>query len=161
MSGAQARAAEQERARQAKRKADLKVVEGKGMPRGLRFSPRVQLLGFVGLLGAVLFGVVMFHVVLVQGQYELERMDARADAEQAQYQKMRLQVAELESPSRITEVAEDRLGLVPAEKVTPVTPAAGDLPRTQSGSPSTTSGPTSEDPGAWTSVKPHLSSTSQ
>lgn len=114
---------------------------------------------FVGISMA-LFAVVAFHVVLSQGQFSLERLQAKADDQQAQYERLRLQVAQLESPDRITSEAQDRLGMVPADNVTPVTPGPSDISKGPAASaptvPATASGPGHQD---WTSLKPYLNST--
>lgn len=71
---------------------------------------------------ASLFGLVASHVLLTQGQFRLDRLRARASSEQARYQRLRLQVAELESPSRIVATAQERLGMVPPPSVTYLSP---------------------------------------
>lgn len=62
---------------------------------------------------AALFGLVAFHVLLTQGQFRLQRLEARTADEQAAYDRLRLQVAQLESPARIVAAAQERLGMVP------------------------------------------------
>ena len=91
---------------------------------------RARLLGVLFLLGvgAALFGLVASHVALTQGQFELDRLEARAAEEQARYERLRLQVAELESPARVVAAAQERLGMVPPPGVTylsPVGPTSG------------------------------------
>jgi cell division protein FtsL len=116
------------------------------------------------MVGVVLFGVVAFHVLLSQGQFQLERLQAKADTQQTQYEKLRLQVAQLESPERITNEAQNRLGMVPADKVTPVTPSAADMAKgtdNNAVSAGPAAPPTTDDPGDWAKVKPHLSSPAQ
>src|SRR4051794_15045481 len=59
-------------------------------------------LGAIGVLGAtllfgLLFGLVIFHTVLVQNQQHLDKLQARIRDAQAQYQAQRLEVAELGS----------------------------------------------------------------
>ena len=71
---------------------------------------------------AGLFALVASHVVLTQGQFRLDRLRSRATAEEARYQRLRLQVAELESPSRIVATAQERLGMVPPPSVTYLSP---------------------------------------
>ena len=67
-----------------------------------------------GLLAtAGLFLVVCLHVLLTQGQADLDSLRARAEAESARNRRLRVQVAELESPSRIVSAARERLGMVP------------------------------------------------
>ena len=54
-----------------------------------------------------------FHSVLVDGQFEVDRLQRRLDTAQEQAQVLRVEVARLESPDRILEVAQGRLGMVP------------------------------------------------
>ena len=65
-----------------------------------------------------LFSVVFLHVLLTQGQADLDRLEARAEAEGAQNRRLRVAVAELESPARIVGAARQRLGMVPPAAVT-------------------------------------------
>jgi cell division protein FtsL len=77
---------------------------------------------------AVLFGTVCTHVLLTQGQAELDNLEARAaDAEVAQ-QQLQVQVAELESPARIVPEARERLGMIPPPAVVYLTPGAPRVP---------------------------------
>lgn len=138
---------------------DLKLVEGGKLPRLERLTPRVRITSLVLTISVFLFGLVAFHVVLSQGQFKLEKLEAKASQQQEQYERNRLQVAQLESPSRITSEATERLGLVPADTVTPVTPEASDMPTTPSGQSGQQA--SSTDPGQWSKVKPHLSSTTK
>ena len=146
-------------------KPNLKLVEGSESARLERLSSRARLFALVTMVAVVLFGVVAFHVVLSQGQVRLEQMQRDAASAQGQYERIRLQVAQLESPSRITAEAQNRLGMVRPEKVTPVAPAISDMP------PGVTSavGPerktngraapsTDTDAGDWEKIKPHLNS---
>ena len=75
------------------------------------------------VVGAALFGLVASHVALTQGQFELQTLRQKAEAEQARYERLRLQVAELESPARIVAAAQERLGMVPPPGVTYLSPA--------------------------------------
>ena len=96
-----------------------------------------------------LLGVATLHVVLSQGQFQLERLDARAGQEQERYERLRLEVAELESPARVVAAAQERLGMVPPPGVTYLSPkgAVGDRSKANGG----TAGATE-----WRQVKPHL-----
>lgn len=144
----------------------LRVVSEEALAaRTRRRRIRVAVAGASLLAVAGLFGIAVFHVLITQRQFALERMEADALAEQARYERLRLRVAELESPARIVAAAHERLGMVPppgvrylsptgvASRGTPRPPlaaerndvaAAGDP-----GSPATTA-------GGWTTVKPHL-----
>ena len=54
-----------------------------------------------------------FHSVLVDGQFEVDRLQRRLDEGREQAQVLRMEVARLESPQRILHVAQGRLGMVP------------------------------------------------
>jgi cell division protein FtsL len=106
------------------------------------------------LVGLGLLGIACLHVVLTQGQFELDKLNARAEREQQRYEQLRLQVAELESPERVVAAAQERLGMVPPPAVTYLTPSgpAAGHPVERRTAPA--SGP----PTSWAEVKPHLSS---
>ena len=134
--------------------ADLRVV-GPGERR--RWSPRrrgrVLALVAVAAVGVGLFALVASHVVLTQSQFRLDRLHAAAAAEQARYERLRLQVAQLEAPARVVAAAQERLGMVPPPGVTylsprgPVAGAAADW------------GPDEAAAGEdWSRVKPELAS---
>lgn len=75
------------------------------------------------LVACGLFGLVVSHVLLTQNQFRLERLQRQAAAEQARFERLRLQVAELESPGRIVAAAQERLGMVSPPSVKYLTPA--------------------------------------
>jgi len=58
------------------------------------------------------------HVVLAQRQFRLDSLNSQVQQEQASYQKLRLQVADLNSPQHIISTAEGDLGMVQPAKVT-------------------------------------------
>lgn len=115
----------------------------------------VRLLVAVGVAGAALclFGIVVFHVVLTQNQFRLDALQDQALERQSEYDRLRLQVAELESPDRIVADAQQRLGMVAAPKITYLAPTIeepeGDL--APAPSPADIAAGTS-----WSVVKPHL-----
>jgi cell division protein FtsL len=76
----------------------------------------------MSLLVAVVFGLVYMHVVLAQRQFAIDRINARVQSEQAQYQNLRLQVAQLGSPQNIIATAEGQLGMTQPASVTYLTP---------------------------------------
>ena len=91
---------------------DLRVVDRAARPASRALMRVVTVLA--GLLAtAGLFLVVCLHVLLTQGQADLDSLRARAEAESARNRRLRVQVAELESPSRIVSAARERLGMVP------------------------------------------------
>lgn len=102
----------------------LKVV-----PRGY-VSPRTRRrrARFVAAAGAltavaVLFGLAAVHVLLTEGQFRLAHVQRQADDAQAQYVRLRLEVAQLESPERIVAAAQERLGMVAPTALTYLTPS--------------------------------------
>ena len=91
----------------------------------------------------------MFHVVLAQGQLELDGLDRKIDTARREYEERRLEVSTLASPQRIIEQAE-ALGLVmpdgpPTYLVVPGAPA----PAAERGGTATTL-------DDWKKVKRHL-----
>ncbi|MCU1462186.1 MAG: hypothetical protein JWO37_2261 [Acidimicrobiales bacterium] len=102
----------------------LRVVpDGALSPRAQRRRARL----LVGLVACVvvagLFGAVFFHVLLTQGQLQLDRIQTRAAAEHARNERLRLEVAELQSPERIVAAAQQQLGMVPPASVTYLSPS--------------------------------------
>jgi hypothetical protein len=96
-----------------------------------------------------LVSAVVFHVVLAQGQLQLDGLDRKIDTARREYEEQRLEVSTLASPPRIIQQAE-ALGLVmpdspPAYLVVPGAPA----PRAQGGGTATTL-------DDWKKVKRHL-----
>jgi cell division protein FtsL len=119
---------------------------------------RARLLGvLVAVVVAVaLFGLVTSHVALAQGQFRLEAMRTKANAEQDRYERLRLQVAELESPGRIVAAAQERLGMVPPPGITYLSPVGPASDAASSDGPGTDAGPASTDD--WSTVKRQLAS---
>ena len=98
---------------------------------------RLVVLGGV-VVAAALFGVVAFHVVLTQGQLDLQHLQTRAAAVSVRQQQLRLQAAQLESPERIVDDAH-RLGMVPPPSVRYLTPGGPPLtPTTVASTPKPT-----------------------
>ena len=110
--------------RQAPREAarpDLRVVDRRRPRRRLRPGPTVAvgaLLTFV-----IALALVVAQALLVQGQQRLDDLDERIAAATRHERELRLQVAELESPTRIVAVATNDLGMVPPAGVTYLTPS--------------------------------------
>jgi cell division protein FtsL len=118
----------------------------------------------VGGVFALFFGLVMFHTVLLKNQRRLDQLDTQVRDQQATYQQLRLQVAQLQSPERILEVATAKLGLVPSSGTTYLTPSGADAvaARQAQAEKATDDGTTSlagDDQGGssgWPQVKPYL-----
>ncbi len=91
--------------------AELNVV-----PRGGR------LLG-VGMVAVtvfavfVLFGLVAFNALIVDNQSYIDDLDARLDEITQTNHRLRFDIAELESPERIREVAVTQLGMIEPESI--------------------------------------------
>jgi cell division protein FtsL len=116
----------------------------------------------VGGIFVMLFGLVVFHTMLLQNQQRLDKLDGEVSDAQARYQSLRLQVAQLESPQRIMDVATQKLGMVPPDGTTYLTPAADDAASSSSGanqddaSTNETAAPPNGDASSWPQVKPFL-----
>lgn len=117
-----------------------------------RRRARLAVLAAAAAAVTVVFGLVAFQVVLSEGQVRLERLRQRAAAEQERYDRLRLQVAELESPERVIAVAQQRLGMVAPPGVTYLSPRGAEV----AGPPEPTRVPPREDAGRWPAVKAHL-----
>jgi cell division protein FtsL len=118
----------------------------------------------LGAIFALFFALVMFHTVLLKNQRRLDQLDAQVSNEQATYQQLRLQVAQLQSPERILDVATSKLGLVPSNGTTYLTPSGTDAvaARQAQAEKATDDGTTSLTPtengasSGWPQVKPYL-----
>jgi cell division protein FtsL len=118
----------------------------------------------VGGLFAVFFALVLFHTLLLQNQRRLDQIDTQVRDQQATYQQLRLQVAQLQSPERILDVATTKLGLVPSNGTTYLTPSGADAvaarqAAAQKAADDGTTSLTGDDQGAssgWPQVKPYL-----
>ncbi|HZQ85020.1 MAG TPA: cell division protein FtsL [Acidimicrobiales bacterium] len=119
----------------------------------------------VVLSGAVVIGllaIVALHALLSQNQLRLDDIDAKAAAQQARYERLRLEVAELESPSRIVATAQQKLGMVMPPTVTYLTPTGTDesqaTPPAGAAQTSAPARPPSSQttPDTWSAVKPYL-----
>ena len=144
------------------RRPQLRVVE-QPAPRRLSLGAVSTLV--VGGVFVVLFGLVVFHTLLLQNQQKLDHLDAQVTDAQAKYQSLRLQVAQLEAPQRIIDVATQKLGMVPPNGTTYLTPAAGSGASTdgasgaganQGDTTTDTTVASNDDAAAWPLVKPFL-----
>lgn len=110
-------------------------------------------LAITALLSVIaVFGAAGFHVMLVQSEFRLERLDDAAAVEQQRYEKLRLEAARLAAPERIVAAAQQRLGMVPPAGITYLmADGSGPDPAAAPGDPA--SPPLA---GGWAEVKPHL-----
>lgn len=108
--------------------------------------------GGVSLVALVSLSVSAFQVLIAQSEFELARLQSNAAAAEDRYDRLRLEVAELESPGRIMATAQERLGMVPPPGVTYLTPLATETATPDEGAP-TASEPVA---GDWSRIKPIL-----
>lgn len=119
-----------------------------------------------GVVALVLFGVVVAHVLLMQGQFELAQLQQTSAKEQASYDRLRLEVSQLESPEVVVDVAQHRLGMVVPPRIRYLAPSSEALVAT---SPPVSAALDEEGevaaaavdyggsaPASWSTVKPHL-----
>jgi cell division protein FtsL len=121
--------------RRGDRRRHLQVVPDPGEQRARRLSNL-----FTGLIFVVacfgLFAVIGAHVLLAQGQAEVQELQDRAAEERERLADLRLEVAALEAPAHIIDAARAR-GMVAPETVVSLAPATlADPPSTTIPSPS-------------------------
>lgn len=131
-----------------------------------RLTPATGVL-LTALLFATLFAIAIAHTLLVQGQIRLDDLDAKLTVEQARYQRLRTEVAEMESPTRVVAAAEE-LGMVAPEDLVYLQPDAAELRSADPGGPSASdagsavrdgdSSPTADPADQWAVMKPLLES---
>lgn len=120
-----------------------------------RRRTRLLLEGGVVLAVVVVFGLVYLHVVLAQRQFAIDRATAQVQSEQARYQTLRLEVAQLGSPQNIIATAEGQLGMVQPASVVYLTPAhETGAPAAKSASPGTEVAPAGD--ADWPQIKSQL-----
>jgi cell division protein FtsL len=118
----------------APRRPPLRVVApGERAARDHRSRARLVAVSTVLLVAMALFGVVVAHVVLTQNQFRLEKLQRQAAEQQARYERLREQVAELESPARVVSAAQERLGMVAPPTVKYLTPTKAAAPAPAAG----------------------------
>jgi cell division protein FtsL len=97
----------------------------------------------------VLVSAVVFHVILAQGQLELDRLDGQIAVERREWEQRSLATSQLASPQRITEEAQ-RQGLVfPAEPPIYIEVPGATVPAGRAVNPPSTL-------DDWREVKPNL-----
>jgi cell division protein FtsL len=136
------------------RRPDLRVVRE---PAGRQGRAKVIGLVATGLVFAGLFALAIVHTLLVQHQLQLDTLQHQVDDARQEYQKLRLQVAVLESPQRIVDTAESRLGMVPSGDVVYLTPSQPQAsPRTAASPDGDRAGGGGGPGSTWAAVKPYL-----
>ena len=96
------------------RRTPLRIVAPPDPDARARRRRRLVAGALVGLACAGLFAIVGVRVLLAQGQGPVDALESQVTAAQAENQRLRLDVARLESPARIVAEAQARLGMVPA-----------------------------------------------
>jgi cell division protein FtsL len=133
----------------------LRVVRPNDLsPRARKRRARLAAAATCALVGLGLFATVVFHVVITQNQFRLDDLRDKATVEQTRYERLRLEVAHLESPDRVVATAQDRLGMVQPAKVSYLAPPATTAGTAGSSAP--TAGSTNK--GSWSAVKSQLAS---
>ncbi len=128
----------------------LAVVDPEARKRERRARLGVRL-AVASVVAAVLI-VVGFHVMMAEGQLQLERVDRATAKEQQRYQALRLQYADRSAPEAIVKRA-TRLGMIPATSLRYI--SAPGVPAKGSG----TDGTAAMAPSLardWEKVKKHL-----
>lgn len=113
----QAAAVAAEPIRRREERPDLRVVVA--APRRLRMGLLSTILIATFFLG--LFALAAMHSLVVQAQFELDRVDQEVATRRDQIDARRVEVAELESPTAIVEAADD-LGMVAPDDVVYLAP---------------------------------------
>ena len=143
------------RGRQEAERPALKVV-----PRAVRRRRAgVVITSVVTSVFVLMLGLVAFQAKIAQNQMKLDRTDRQLQDAETHYSQLRLQVAQLEAPTRVIDEAK-RLGLVrPApEQVKYLTASSGAVGQVAGSMGSDeTAGPTGNaDAADWASLKPLL-----
>jgi cell division protein FtsL len=148
---------EQEPAGAEKRRPDLRVV-----PRHRR--RRAGLVA--GLVCVVVFGVMLglvaFQAKMAADQLRLDRVENETSQAQIEYERLRVIVAQLESPQAVISAAKAK-GMVVPDQVLYVTPSVGDVAgvaTAEGRAPVSTAPESPSDPtSGWESVKPYVGAT--
>lgn len=131
----------------------LEVVREEARRIQFRLTPRAGVTLTV-LLFVALFAVAGSHALLVESQVRLDGLDGQVAEEQSRYERLRMDVAQLESPERIMADA-TAMGMVqPADPVW-ITP---DRP-VEEGSDAAQTPETESTDTSWSEVKPILGTT--
>ena len=120
-----------------------------------RLTPANALVATLGVF-LVLFAVAVAQTALVHGQGRLDRLDAQLSVEQARYQQLRLEVAQLEAPDRIVDAAQQQGMVTPDDLVYLQPEAAGVDAMEGAGTIDPVVAGTTEQGAAWSTVKPLL-----
>ena len=141
------------------RRPPLRLVDDSRVVRAARQRRRRRLLAVAAVSAGLAFvALAAAHAHLVTNQDHIDELRRQVEEAQVRHQELRLQVASLEAPSRIVEVATERLGMVPAETVTPLPAAHPTAPAVPAAA--VQPAPASPGPGgparSWGAMKPYL-----
>jgi cell division protein FtsL len=90
------------------------------------------------LLFLALFGLAAFQTVLIRAQDRLDDLNRDVAEETEISQQLELQLADLQSPERIAQVARDRLGMIAPHTITFLEPSPDDDADARYQAPTTT-----------------------
>ncbi len=90
----------------------LRPVEKPAKKPSKKRSPAVPVIVGAGIVIVALFALAAMHALLIGGQIRLDDLRREQASESEEVRRLRLQVAELEAPDRVLDVARDRLGMV-------------------------------------------------
>ena len=132
------------------RERHLAVVDPAARKRDRRARIGVRC-AVVAVVAAVLI-VVGFHVMMAEGQMQLDRLDQATAKEQQRYEALRLKYAKRTAPEAIVSRAQ-RMGLVPATTQRYLSPQGLTAQDAANAGKDATA---SSLAGGWEKVKPHL-----
>lgn len=101
----------------------LAIVENPTRRRSGVVRARLLLGGGAVLAVMVAFALVYLHVVTAQRQFRLDSLSAHVAKQEATYSRLRLQVAQLDSPQQIIATAEGKLGMLQPSSVIYLSPS--------------------------------------
>lgn len=137
----------------------LRIVDGSNLRNAARRRRTKFLMTFTAIVVVVsLFALAALHALLAQGQERVDAINKKVGEEQADYQRLRRQVAELESPQRVVDEAIGRLGMTEPTNVDYLTPPEGLATDPNTVVPSSDNSSSKMSP--WAAMKPYLGASS-
>jgi cell division protein FtsL len=106
-----------------------------------RARARFLLVAGIAASTFVALALVYLHVLLAQRQFRLDDLNSQVQKDQATYQELRLQVAQLGAPQHIISMAEGQLHMVQPAKVSYLTPSSYPSGGSLGGATAATTGP--------------------
>jgi cell division protein FtsL len=111
-----------------------------------------------GAVFAVMLGLTTFQARIAADQLQLDRLHGQVTDAQARYEQLRLEVARLESPTRVVAAAKG-LGMVQPSQPMYLSPDAADVATATAATGDATSAPTDVEPAAGRSDWENMKST--